>query len=205
MSFGAIITADIVNSTSLPRRQEKKLLETLHLLLKPYKYEFYRGDSFQVHVKNPGDALKLLLQLRLAGKKITADRSGLQYDIRASIGIGDTASPKSLRTATGEAFILSGRAFDEIGTTGVRLVIQSPGATVNAGLKVIANFIDYIFQKLTQKQAIVVYELLLGNTQEYIAGKLKKSQPTIHKHAQSSGWPQIAELLKDYQQLINLL
>src|SRR5690349_10745118 len=112
MPTSAVITADIVNSTLLPRKQEKKLFNALELILKPYKYEFYRGDSFQVYVKDPGKALKLLLQIRLAAKKIINGSSALQYDVRASIGIGAIASPiRSLKTAAGEAFILSGRAF----------------------------------------------------------------------------------------------
>lgn len=206
MITSAIITADIVNSTLLPAKQEKKLRDTLRTILKSYKYEFYRGDSFQVYVKEPENALRLLLQLRLAAKKMTVSESDtLLSDIRASIGIGTVDVVQQLRTASGEAFILSGRAFDEMADSGARMVMQSPDIKLNAGLKVIAGFIDYIFQRLTQKQVYVVSELLSGLTQEDIARKLKKTQPTIYKHSQASGWSQIVELMKEYQKIINLL
>lgn len=206
MNNGAIITADIVNSTLLTGKQEKKLFNNLKSILEPNLFEFYRGDSFQVYLKEPEDALKLALQARLAGKKLTPELSVSPFDVRISIGIGTLpAQVKTLKTATGEAFILSGRAFDEMRNTETRMMIQSAKPDINSTLKVISSFIDYIFQKLTTRQATVVYELTLGNTQMEAAKRLKKSQPTINKHAQSAGWPQIATLLDAYRQLTKQL
>ena len=64
MMLSAVITADIVNSTKLLKADYKKLVKNLEATLQPYQHEFFRGDSFQVFVKSPGEALKVLLQAR---------------------------------------------------------------------------------------------------------------------------------------------
>ncbi len=68
-----------------------------------------------------------------------------------------------------------------------------------------AQFIDYLFQRLTYKQAAVVWELLMDRTQIETAKRLKKSQATIHKHVQSAGWREIEKLLTDYKNLVPLI
>src|ERR1043165_56861 len=111
----AVITADIVNSTRLKKMEEKTLLANLSFLLKPYKFEFYRGDSFQVYVSDPKQALKVALQARAAAKRLSSGFSSPFADVRASIGIGDISGPvRDLKTAKGEAFVISGRVFDEM-------------------------------------------------------------------------------------------
>ena len=203
--IGAIITADIVNSTKLSKAEYKKLEKSLSVLLEPYLHEFFRGDSFQAFVKSPNDALRLLLLLRTAAIKISSGEA--IADIRSSVGISAVKLPvKSLKTASGEAFVLSGRAFDKM-TKGERLAIvcDEKNKAVNLGLKLIAQFIDFIFQRLTVKQAAVVFELLMKSTQIEAAKKLKKSQATVHKHTQAAGWPQIEMLLQDYENLIPLI
>jgi hypothetical protein len=201
---GAVITADIVNSTKLSRAEYKKLEKGLSALLEPYLHEFFRGDSMQVFVKSPNDALRLLLQLRVAAIKISSQET---IDIRASIGISSIKLPvKSLKTASGEAFVLSGRAFDKMAKEErLAIVCDEKNKAVNLGLKIIAQFIDFIFQKLTIKQAAVVSELMMRKTQIEAAKKLKKSQATVHKHTQAAGWPQIEMLLQDYENLIALI
>ena len=202
----AVITADIVNSTRLKKAEEKQLINSLSVILKSYKFEFYRGDSFQAYLPEPKQALKIVLQARAAAKRLSSGFSSPLADVRASIGIGSITTPvKDLNTAKGEAFLLSGRAFDEMSKAGKRLRIQSANETFNPGLKIIANYADSLFSQLTSKQAAVVFELLMDHNQVETAKRLKKSQPTINKHAQSARWMEINNLLEDYQLFINQL
>ena len=205
--ISAVITADIVASTSLSKVQLKNLMKNLGLILSPYQHEFFRGDSFQIYIKSPAEALVLLLQMRVIAMKLVQDSSMPVTDIRACLGIGTVKAPvHSLKTASDEAFVISGRAFDKMGH-GQRLAITSneKNSTVNLGFKLVADFVDYIFQHLTSKQAAVVFELLLNRTQIETAKRLKKSQATVHKHAQSAGWPEIEKLLAHYQTLLSLI
>jgi hypothetical protein len=205
MTLKAAITADIVNSTKLPSPAEKKLKTALSAILESHKYEFYRGDSFQVFLKSPEDALLIALLIRSAAMKIPPEISNSSIDVRVSIGIGQVNLPiKTLMTATGEAFVLSGRAFDQM-KNGERLVItcNEKNQLVNLSFKLASRFIDYLFQHMTYKQAAVVHELLQNRTQVEAAKKLKKSQATIHKHTQSAGWPELEKLLVEYKQILN--
>ncbi len=203
MPLAAVITGDIVNSTHLSKLQLKKLMKDFSILLSPYQYEFFRGDSFQVYIKLPEEALPVLLQLRTAAMKLVPDAAGPVSDIRASIGIGQ-AKPtiKALKTASEEAFILSGRAFDQLKPPQRLLITSSEKNTItNAGLQLTADFTDYIFQRLTAKQAAVVFQLLQNHTQTETAKRLKRSQATVNKHVQSAGWPHIEKLIADYKLL----
>ena len=201
MSLAAVITADIVNSTRLSKSDHKKLMNSLLFILQEHKNEFFRGDSFQVYIKSPAEALSIVLQMRTAAMKLSSMQA---TDIRASIGIGLVNVPvRSLKTASDEPFILSGRAFDKMKPDERLLITASEkNKVVNLGLNVLAQFLDYIFLRLTSKQAAVVFELLMKRTQTETAKRLKKSQATIHKHTQSAGWPQIEKLLAEYQYLI---
>jgi len=204
MVLSAVITADIVNSTKLSKAEYKRLMKSLEEILQSYQHEFFRGDSFQVFVKSPDQALRVLLQARTVAMKLSESSPS---DIRASIGIGQVKLPvKSFQTASGDVFILSGRSFDKM-VKDERLIIVSDekNKAVNLGLKLISQFIDYLFQRLTFKQAAVVYELLMDRSQIDTAKKLKKSQATIHKHIQAAGWPQTEKLLTDYKELIALI
>lgn len=201
MSTQAVITADIVNSTALSISEGKRLKEKFNAILKDHRFEYYRGDSFQVLIKQPGNALNTVLQLRSEAKKIA-----VVYDIRCSIGIGEVkSSTKKLSTASDAAFIISGRAFDSLAGIDQRLIITSSNQVANHGLTVIGHFIDYLFAGLTEKQAEVINELLRGNTQFAIAKKLRRSPSTINKHTQTAGWPQIQLLLSEYDQLISIV
>lgn len=197
MPIGAIITADIVNWTTLSPVNGKEMMLLLLAELKGHKHEFYRGDSFQVYIKDPASALKIALKARCVAKSFS-----FEHDIRVSIGIGEVKTPvRLLRTATGEAFVLSGRAFDALGGE-ARIKITSPNENANMTFKVIAYFCDYIFKQLTPKQAAVVKQLLSGSTQIKAAEELDITQATVNKHAASAGWPEIQGLVNEYQAVL---
>ena len=205
MQIQAILTADIVNSTKITSPTEKKLLKVLQQLLAAYKFEFYRGDSFQVYIKNPAEALRIALLCRTAAINISQDENFLN-DIRISIGIGQVIPPiKILGNAKGQAFILSGRAFDEIVKTGKRLVISSSNALANEAFQIMSDYINAIFNGITGKQAQVIFELLQGQTQLSVASKLKKSKSTINQHVNAGRWLEVSRLLQQYENIINLL
>jgi hypothetical protein len=206
MDLVAVITADIVNSTKLGKTEYKKLTKALETILQPHQYEFYRGDSFQVLVKSPQEALKILLQARTTAMK-TSGTSMPVSDVRASIGLELIKLPvKTFQTASGEAFVLSGRNFDSMPKEErLSVVSNEKNKAVNLGLQLVSRFTDYLFQRLTFKQAAVIHELLMERTQTETAKRIKKSQATVHKHAQSASWPEIEKLLTDYKNLIALI
>ena len=206
MAIQAVLTGDIVNSTKLKKAVEKKLLSLLYSTLSSYKFEFYRGDSFQVYVTKPEEALKIALLCRTAAISISKNEEINLSDIRMSIGIGVVKTPvKTLGAAKDEAFVLSGRAFDELEKTATRLSITTGNNLANAGLVVIADYINAIFKMMTGKQAEVIFELLKGQTQQEVAKLLKRSKSTIHQHVISGRWSEVEKLLQQYENIINQL
>lgn len=196
----AVLTGDIVNSTKLPPAKEKALVKLLEQVLKSYKYEFYRGDSFQVLVKEAGDSLRIALLCRTAAIGITENN---EADIKVSIGLGEVNDRiKTLGSAKGEAFIISGRAFDELEKTGSRLVISTANTMANLSLQVVADYVNSIYSRMTSKQAKVIFELLKGGLQQNVVKKLKKSKSTISQHANSGRWTEIEKILNQYELLV---
>ncbi|MBS1576024.1 MAG: hypothetical protein JST09_12050 [Bacteroidetes bacterium] len=203
MALQAVLTGDIVNSTRLTTAKEKKLLKGLKSLLASYKYEFYRGDSFQVYLKDAGNALRVALLCRAAAISIPADEELMHGDVRISIGLGSVKSPvKKLSSAKGEAFLLSGRMFDEITKSGKRLTIAINNPLVGTAVEVIADYLNSIFNVMTDKQAVVIFELLAGKTQKQVSDKLKKSKSTISQHVTAGRWYEVEKLLKQYESII---
>ena len=205
MSLRAVITGDIVGSTALAKTEFRKLIKSFDSILSAHQYEFFRGDSFQVYVKLPEEALAVVLQMRTAAMK--ASPGNIVCDVKACIGIGQVKSTvKTLHSSTDEAFVLSGRNFDTIKPP-QRLLIVCPdnNSVIQTGLQIIGDYTDYIFRHLTIKQAVVLFELSQNRTQTEVAKRLKKSQATVHKHAQAAGWPEMEKLLQDYKQLISAI
>lgn len=206
MAIKAVLTGDIVNSTKLKKAVEKKLILLLHATLSDYKFEFYRGDSFQVYVTNPSEALKTALLCRTAAISISKIEEINLSDVRVSIGIGTAKTPvKTLGVAKDEAFVLSGRAFDELEKSETRLSISTGNNLANAGLAVISDYVNAILKTMTGKQAEVIFELLKGQTQQEVAKLLKRSKSTIHQHVISGRWNEVEKLLYQYENIINQL
>ncbi len=202
MPLISVITGDLVNSTLMSKRQRSIFNEQLNGVLDGYTFDFYRGDSFQVFVPDPMRSLRLILQLRCCAKSLDGS-----FDIRSSIGIGNGKhSIKSLNTATGEAFTLSGRAFDTLSDhPAFLLAIAANEERIEPGFMIVARFADYLIKKITSSQAEVIGKLLQNRTQADAADSLKKSQPTISKQARSAGWSEMNYVLSTFELMVSKL
>lgn len=117
----SIITGDIIGS----RKQEsvhwveglKKILAPLGKT--PIEWEVYRGDEFQIEVKNPEDAL-------LTAILVKAHLRAMKSDARMSIGFGDkTHNAEKISESNGSAFINSGELFETLKKQKVTLALRT--------------------------------------------------------------------------------
>ena len=206
MPASAVITGDIVNSTQLDEDSEKRLLQRLNDILKPHKFEFYRGDSFQVYLQDSRQALEIALKCRTAAIGLIQEAAEVVSDVRISIGIGEVASPVlALGSAKGTAFVLSGRALDDLEKTEGRLVIVTENPMANLALGILTDYINSIYRQLTAKQAEVLLELFNGETQQQVAEKLNRSKSTISQHVTAGRWEEIEKIIKQYINIVELL
>jgi hypothetical protein len=202
----AVLTGDIVNSTLLPPEEEKKLMKLLEEIMADHKHEFFRGDSFQVYIKDPGEALRVALICRTAAIGLQPEEFPAISDVRLSIGLGDVETPvRTLATAKGQAFLLSGRAIDAMDKKEGRLIIVTENKIANLALAVMSDYINSIYRQMTPKQAEVIFELLKGSSQLQVAEKLNRSKSTISQHVTAGRWDEIESVLSKYQQIVQLI
>ena len=202
----AVLTGDIVNSTQLEHLLERRLLKLLQVILSDHKNEFFRGDSFQAYIKECPLALRIALLSRTAAIGLQPEQFPPVSDVRISIGIGHVESPvRTLATAKGEAFLLSGRALDSMGKNEGRLIIITENKLANHAFGVMSDYINSIYKQMTPKQAEVIFELLKGHSQQHVAEKLNRSKSTISQHVSAGRWDEIENILKKYEEIVQLI
>ena len=201
----SVVTGDIVHSSHLGKNGLTTLQEELSEVFQAEnaRFAFYRGDSFHA-ICEVEQGLRLAGKLRVRSQMGDKAAGATPTDIRMAIGIGRVEDPVvDLGTASGEAFVLSGRELDRLGKTGPRLSIICSDERINTGLAAIALFADYILRHITERQAAVLYELLQGHTQWEAAKSLNKKQSTISGHSQAANWKELTQLLHLYDKLTN--
>src|SRR5258708_7109996 len=163
----SVITGDIVNSR---RSATKTWLKVLKKELSkfgdtPKQWEIFRGDSFQIEVKNPADALMIAIKIKAAIK------SQKGVDVRMALGIGDkTHNAKNITESNGSAFVHSGQLVEELKSRKVNMAVKSTNAQFNDEIN------------LYLKLALIVMDNWTTNTAETIYAKLEypdKSQKDL--------------------------
>ena len=182
-----VITGDVVGSTKindfgkLPKLINDLITE-ISLCCTKCKVEISRGDSFQVLVEDPKQALLVALLIRAGFRKSSIDLGNKDLDVRLSVGIGEVSyMDEKIGQSNGEAFILSGHGFDNL-TKAQRLSVQTFSESINSELKVETAFIDDIVSNWTHLHGEIMYQsLLTDSTQCELAKKLGTSQQNICK------------------------
>ncbi|MBO4333986.1 MAG: hypothetical protein J5875_12605 [Paludibacteraceae bacterium] len=210
MIITAILTGDIVGSSKIEHRFRPKLNETLYKVVDDFKVlssdvriEMYRGDGFQVEVKNPEQAIKLAILLR-AGLRAATPLSGSKqpWDARVSVGLGGVSyMTDSLITSDGEAFVNSGHGLDCIGKK--KISIKTPWSEVDENISLLTEFVDDIISNWTIQQSIVIYKKILTNkSQREIAEERKQKPANISSILRKSKELLISKYINRYESLI---
>lgn len=194
-----VITGDLVNSTNIATKWKQSIADALNtcvsdfMSITPIKIEMYRGDSFQVLVDKAEQALSVAIALRSKLRSSTPDGNDI-WDARISIGIGDISYENyNIVTSDGEAFRLSGRAFDNIGKK--RLSISTPWTELNTAMELNTRFADELISSWTARQARAVYHsILFRKTQKEMAEELDMTRQNFNYHWGTSK----AKLILDY-------
>ncbi|MTI88109.1 MAG: transcriptional regulator [Balneolaceae bacterium] len=193
----SVITGDIINSRSTEAEEWLSVLkEVLNQIGEsPEVWEIFRGDSFQVEVKNPEDALLRAIQIKAAIKQIKS------IDVRMCIGIGEKSySAKRITESNGEAFIHSGEGFEKLKSSKQTLSIVSPIVALDADMNLYLRLILIVMDNWTSRTAEFVY-ISLGEDllQEEIAGMLDISQSSVSERRQRSHIAEIMEVETHYR------
>ena len=144
----SVITGDIIWSSKLNNEQLSEIRHTLkyeadQLNGVKLPLEFFRGDGFQLAC-NDRMGFRNALILKMIAKGL-----GAGFDIRVSIGVGQTDLNKNtVRESDGEPFTISGRNLDTMKGMDRTFVFskgeyQSP--QLNAMVQLFDDFISYNF------------------------------------------------------------
>lgn len=204
-----IITGDVVKSTSIPIEDRALLLDALTSALNSIqssyalRYEIFRGDSVQLIVDHPSEALLVALLLRSGIKGETPAGTKTPWDIRLSIGIGHVEFiGESLGVSDGEAFRLSGRGLDMIGKD--RLCVITPWEDINDELSASIPYVDSLVTNWTVSQSKVVFAALKEDkTIMDIGAALGQSHQNVSKQLIAAKVGLIKNSLARFSRIIN--
>lgn len=133
----SIITGDIVNSRKLPSKVWIKGLKLIFndLGKNPSDWEIYRGDEFQLEIKNPEETLLIALLIKAYFKT-------LKLDVRMSIGFGDkTFKTKKISESNGTAFLRSGEVFETLKSQKINLALNTGSIEIDSNLNLIVRLL----------------------------------------------------------------
>lgn len=134
----SVITGDIIKSRTHinPEVWIKVLKDTLSSLSPNKRYwEIYRGDSFQIEIRDIVSSFTAAIYIKACIKMI----KGL--DVRLAIGIGDkTYEGKDVTESNGEAFIFSGETLESLKKEKQNLRIKTKNEEIDKELNLYFKF-----------------------------------------------------------------
>ena len=199
----AIITGDIINSRKvnseiwLPKLKEY----FSQIILDTYKWEIYRGDSFQIEVE-----LEKALETAITIKALI--KSNTTIDVRMSIGLGQkNFQGKKITESNGSAYLNSGDSFEKIKNN--TLILKSPFYEFDDYFNPILKLLSILCDNWKPITAETIFYSLTNRTllQKEIAEKLNKDKTTINKALKRGGYDEVLTIIdlfsKKIQQCLN--
>ena len=178
----AVLTADLVQSRQMNAEQHDSVLYQLEQLLRSgsdpeqCRYNFYRGDAFQILLLQPAAAIQICLAVRLT-------LLSLGHDCKISIGIGAVSNLRAdVKSASGPAFTLSGTGLDQM-PAGQKLSFHSQISPLEYILQVPLQLLDTMLSAVTARQAeaLLLFLLAPAASHEDIASKMGTSRANVTK------------------------
>jgi len=212
ITYHAVLTGDIIGSSRLQPAQLESVRSSLigavdvirrwrRGLIKG-KLEFFRGDGWQLLLTDPAMAVRAGIFLR------AALLAGGVADSRIAIGLGageDTTSGR-IALSTGQAFILSGHALDEM-TQYSSMTIEMPKSAgpLSAWMPVIGHLCDALIGQWTRRQAEIVCAAIDPKELDYetVAQSLDPpvSKQAVAKALSGANWQSIRETMHRFEEM----
>lgn len=198
-----IITGDIKGSR---RAKSANWLEGIKQLFQkfgknPTDWEIYRGDEFQLEVKNSEEALLVAFQIKAYLRTIS-------LDARMSIGLGDkTYKAKRISESNGSAFINSGEAFNLMKKNKTTLVLQSSNKDFNQEINLLLRLgLSFMDNWLSQQAEFVLLAIQNPDfSQEEIGELLKINQAAVSKRRKRANFDLLMEINTAYVEKLKRL
>lgn len=205
----AVLSADCIESSSWSVKERDLVMETLAAELEKIpdsKHEFYRGDSFQLVVKDAAKSLHIAMVLKTAINKllfVNDDSNGIQADIRISIGIGEESIQRTLiAQSDGSAYQFSGRRLDTMKSDQRILCVSSSTEDFDAEFNASLLLFEEIAKRWSVASAEAIYYSLNGYKEIPLAKLLGIGQSSVNKRKKAASWNSIEVLIKRFEQAV---
>jgi len=201
----SVITGDIIKSGKFnnPDVWLNPLKESLIKTGIEKKYwEIFRGDSFQIEIKDNQQAFHIATYIKACIKTI----KGL--DVRMAIGVGSKDfTGNKVTESNGEAFMFSGETLENLKKEKTNLKIKSPYLFLNEELNLYFKLASIAMDNWTvnSSEAIKIVLENFGALQSEIAQIIGISQDAVSKRLKRAYFNEIIDLDRMYNQKITLL
>ncbi|MBO7492563.1 MAG: RNA polymerase subunit sigma-70 [Bacteroidales bacterium] len=217
----ATISADIVSSTALSVFDLMHLQSVIRQFLDELSVKsqdadwgrLFKGDSVEIFLSNPHEALRTALLLKALVKKTfvesnmeTKQSLFKKFGIRIAIGIGEMRmADKNRDVLDGEAIYYSGRALEKGTKEGLSvkrsMYFACKDSLFSEQMDVMLGLLDMLFKEATSKQCEVLYYKLMGMNEVEIAEKLGVVQSVVNQHSNAIGWNAIESAVNYFEKL----
>lgn len=199
-----IITGDIINSQNVdPKVWLNILKEELEKTgPNPLSWEIYRGDSFQLEVNDPAEALQKAIQIKAAIRTVKG------IDVRMAIGIGNkTFSAAKITESNGTAFVYSGEMFEQLVRNKQSLAIATASDKFNSEMNLYLRLALIAMDNwlVNSAQAVKLALEYPELSQMELGKKLGIKQNAVSNRLKRSYLDEILELIKMYKTKITEL
>lgn len=205
----SVITADVVKSSKLSIAKHRKLVDVIKkcgnelqkIFPAAFQYtpEYFRGDSWQVVLKKPELALKIVLYYRAF---IRANMKLNSMDARMAISLGSIDFVKK-SFGVGEAYRISGEAIDIKGKRRLKFIYNE--SEISELLDLLVENSDFISSRWTVRQCQIMLLAVKGYNQLQIARKIKVTQQAVSQQLDSAGWAVISRNINTFQKRVEKL
>lgn len=218
----ATISADIVSSTALSVEELTLLQSEIRRFLDELSEKsqeknwgrLFKGDSVEIFLLDPHEALRTALLLKTLvkktfswGKETNAKRELFRkYGIRLAIGVGEMRTvDKQQDILDGEAIYYSGRLLEK--TTKEKAIIkrsmlfESSDPLMTEELNMMLGMLDVMLRNATSRQNEILYYKLLGKKEKEIASLLNIRQHSVNQQGNSIGWNAIESSVNYFEKL----
>lgn len=215
LNLYSALSCDVVGSTTINPEDFPELYHNLENVLLDLKkripgmwFRIIRGDSIECLFTNPNEALRVAIIIKCYLKywlnSIDCSQKSREYALRFSIGIGTMRiTDMESQIIDGPAIYISGRNLDRISMRGIYSSFDMEGAN-----KDISNFInasilalDDLINKMSAKQAIVIYYKLIGFLEKEIAKELHISQASVNVRSSLAQWGLVLEMITSWEHI----
>jgi hypothetical protein len=204
-AYTAILTGDLIKSRNIGA---KHWLPALKKVLSaegatPKTWEVFRGDSFQIEVKDPSRALLMAIRIKSTLKCIK------HLDVRMAIGVGEKDySASKITESNGPAFIYSGEKLEQITREKLNLAIRTPWQEFDKEMNLYLRFALIVMDKWSTSSAELArlltdqYEESRDIKQAKLASKLKITQGSVSSRIKRAYYSEIHALIEHYEEKI---